>query len=81
MSKLVQDTVSSVSYNIENVLYNSRKFVKHISGPAPKKKKNKMERENSANCKCSNETQRDILEIYKILNVLYQPNLSILKLN
>lgn len=41
MSKLVQDTVSSVSYNIENVLYNSRKFVKHISGPAPKKKKTK----------------------------------------
>lgn len=72
--------MSSVLYNIENVLYSSRKFVKHISGPAPEKQ-NKMERENSANCKCSNETQRDILEIYKILNVLYQPNLSILKLN
>lgn len=63
-----------------DVLYSGRNFAKHISGPAPEKQ-NKMERENSANCKCNNETQRNILEIYKIVTVLYQPNLSILKLN
>lgn len=63
-----------VSYNIEKhgCVVSGKVFAENVSDAALEIQ-NKLEGENCANSKCNNETQRDIPEVYKIVNVLSQP--------